>query len=452
MLAAEFAPVSTTGCHRTVKFATHLPDAGVIPTVVTVREDEGAAYFRTRLDPAIGADLPAGVQVERYPIDWNPVYQRSPFRNRLRVLTSVSENLGRFPEHVLGGIDALVERDRPKVLYVTLPPFSMGRLAIAVKERTGLPLVVDMRDAWAFWGNTPFTTRFHFEAVRRREREILRAADRVVTVTPQLARMLIEANGLDAGRVDVLPNGFDGEVNLSDATLVPAAEADEIRILYVGSFYYSPATEAQASRPWYQTRPNRWLHYRSAQHNWKYRSPYYFLRALAEAVKRAPELRERIVFEYAGNTPAWLPDMVAAFGLAHRFRDHGFLTRDALLPLLDRAHAFLSTSEKVDDGEHYSLPSKLFEYLRYPKPILGFVTAGVQRDFLERSGRGVVIDPDDPRADARLAEVLTDGVTLRTDRDYLARYHRRHTAERLADILRAAAGMASPSTAALVLA
>lgn len=444
MLAAEFSPVSTTGCHRSIKFSKYLPEAGVQPTVITVEAEDGAAYFGAQIDPALACEVPSSVKVERLPIDWNPLYRRFPILDRLRIIATVSENMGRFPDHVLDRLGEVVARDRPDVLYVSLPPFATGKLAIAAARRTGLPLVVDMRDAWAFWGSAAFTTRLHFEVVRRRERALLRAADRVVTVTPQLARLLVETNGLDPSRVTVIPNGFDGSLDVPDATMPPAADADELRILYVGSFYYTPETTARAALPWYRTRPNRWIHYRPTQHDWQYRSPYFFLKALSEAFERAPHLRERVMFEYAGHTPSWLPEMVNSFGLTNRFRDHGFLTRDALLPVIERAHAFLGTSEKVQGGEHFSLPSKLFEYLSSPRPVLAFVTRGVQRDFIEDSGRGIVIDPDLPNAGARLADVLTNGLTLRTNREYLAQYHRRHTAAQLATVLREAAGAPEP--------
>ena len=95
---------------------------------------------------------------------------------------------------------------------------------------------------------------------------------------------------------------------------------------------------------------------------------------------------------------------------------------------------FLSTSATVVGGQDYSLASKTFDYLRFGKPILGFVTEGVQKEFLQRSGFGWIVDPDDEAASEKLEQLLGNAGVQATDKAYLRQFQRQHTTKQLATI------------------
>ena len=50
------------------------------------------------------------------------------------------------------------------------------------------------------------------------------------------------------------------------------------------------------------------------------------------------------------------------------------------------------------------MPSKLFTYLLAKKTIFGFVTDGVQKEFIEKSGIGIVFNPDKIEENVRKIE------------------------------------------------
>jgi len=83
----------------------------------------------------------------------------------------------------------------------------------------------------------------------------------------------------------------------------------------------------------------------------------------------------------------------------------------------------LATSELVEGAEHYCLPSKLFTYIQSQKPILGFVTDGIQKEFILKSNIGSVINP---RALDTLEDdfknVIMEGFSNKIDLVYLSNF------------------------------
>jgi hypothetical protein len=71
------------------------------------------------------------------------------------------------------------------------------------------------------------------------------------------------------------------------------------------------------------------------------------------------------------------------------------------------------------------------------KPILGFVTEGAMKDFLEKCGLGLIFDPDHPYESSILLEKVVEGsFTLKPNAEYLNQFHRRYLTEKLAGIIK----------------
>ena len=78
---------------------------------------------------------------------------------------------------------------------------------------------------------------------------------------------------------------------------------------------------------------------------------------------------------------------------------------------------FLGTSAKIEGQSDYSMGSKYYEALQFQKPILGVCGPSPLADLIQKSGLGVVLDPDDARESARelhsfllFEKVSVDGV------------------------------------------
>jgi hypothetical protein len=98
--------------------------------------------------------------------------------------------------------------------------------------------------------------------------------------------------------------------------------------------------------------------------------------------------------------------------------------------------ALLVTSTKVLGGEDYCIAGKTFEYVAARRPVLGFVTPGAQRWFLERSGLALVADPDDQAGSSvRMEELIEGRLKFQPNAEFLRQFHRRETAQLMANTL-----------------
>jgi glycosyltransferase involved in cell wall biosynthesis len=431
-IALEFAPIQQTGAFRAIKFVKYLRELGVEPVVVTIEPEEAARNFGSPVNPRLLEDLPQGTQIlhlnERAQIRRN-----GRVAEALRLLTSTSDGYYRRyrdamqaaanKARLLGTFDAV---------YASLPPFGAGWLALDAARILEAPLVIDMRDAWSQFGNGPFPSYLHYLACLREERQVLKSASRILTVTRELGDLFCATHpDLDRGKVRIIPNGFDGAV-LGQIQMPSDHDLSKptFDIAYVGSYYYDPRYGTWLA--WYRRPVHRWLQYKCRNDSWLHRSPEFFFRAWAELCRTRPEIGARVRFHHIGKPPGWLVPMIESHGLREQCVVHGVIPNEQLPLLLQSMDAFLSTSTKPEHGPDYCLASKTFDYIASGKPIVGFVVEGAQKEFLERSGAGITADPDDPvQGAAMLADLVSSRFQPKVNVEFVNGYHRRSSARDL---------------------
>jgi glycosyltransferase involved in cell wall biosynthesis len=432
-IALEFAPVQQTGAFRSIKFVKYLRELGVEPVVVTIEPEEASRCFGAPIIPKLLADLPQGTEVHHLK---GPARRglESRVAQGLRLLTTTSDGFHWRYRGALAKVTSRIREARKiDAVYASLPPFGAGRLAIDAARTLSVPLIIDMRDAWSEFGNGPFPTVAHYLMTVREERQVLRAADRILTVTPQLGDLFLCAHpDLDPGKLVIVPNGFD------DAPIGAAAPAPTTKptfsIAYVGSYYYDPRYETWP--PWHRRPPHRWLQYKRKSDSWLHRSPEFFFRAWAHLLELEPSARRTLRFHHIGSVPPWLEPMAARHGLGDLCVMHGTVPSDCLPEVLAGMDAFLCTSLKPQRGPDYCLASKTFDYIAAAKPIIGFVIEGSQRDFLVESGIGLIADPDNPQNGAeKLRELVSGRFEPSLNVAYIKGYQRRAAADKLARVV-----------------
>lgn len=430
--------MNTTGNFRPLKFVKHLPAMGILPIVVTFKAEQGARYFNAALDPSLLNELPQQVPVYRIDCDEPKIY-RSKVMNFLRFYFSIHDSFAvRWKRNLLSQLPSIVHRHRPKLVFTTLPPFSSGGLAVDIADRFNLPLVIDMRDLYSKWGSSPSRSRVHFWLANLDERRLFSKAKVIVAATPQLSSIFKSSHPkINEEKFYHIPNGFDVNVDaIKDFYFQPHRK--KVVIGYVGSFYYEPELHRLMNRPWWKRPGYKGFFYSPQREDWLYRSPYYFFKALTEMFKKWPSTTGRVSVEFIGKTPLWLQQMVSEFKLENIVIYHGFVSHQRALEIQNSFDLFLVTSEKVVGGEHYCLPSKVFDFVGKAKPILGFVTQGVLKDFLANSNLGVICNPDDPETSAsNMYSLISQGEEFKVNRNYLSLYSRKETAAKLGHLLRA---------------
>lgn len=443
-IAFEFPPLGGIGVQRSLKFVKYLPEHGVEPVVVTTDESSfrGAVQV-ARMEASLLAEVPPRVRVERVPCPGLVPVRGGRLGAWVRQFSTVNDSLAElWRANLFQAIDRLVAEERPEAVYVSVPPFSMAPLACEVARWHDLPLLLDFRDPWSQWGSAPKTTWWHYRQSWRAEERCMQQARAVTTVTEPLRRDFLRAHQrVSAEKVAVITNGYDGVIDPSAFASVAERAGRPFHIGYVGTFYYNPAAHEAIMQPWWMRRPHRWLQYAPRQEDWLYRTPHFFFAALRRLFERRPELRGRVKLRLAGQMPDWLPAQARAFGLEEAVESIGYVSFAECQRFQQECDALLLTGTKVPGAVDYTLAGKVFEYLVAGRPIVGMVTEGSQRDFLERCGVATVCDPDDPESGSRRLEELIDGrMRFAPDLSFLANYHRRATAGQMAEALRRCAG------------
>lgn len=396
-VAFEYPPMTTGGSQRPARLARALAALGHRVVVVT-----------SAVDPTGSQDEHEGVDVYRIPAQssgWLSVLRESSW-------WSVTDRSGsRWRTAMMKELPRIIDRHRPDVLWVTTPPFGVAALGLELSQRFELPLIFDMRDNWSQWGIAPYPTRWHYTATRNLEGRILAAADAVSTVTDEIRNDLLRTHPtIPPQKIVIVPNGYEGEPHVKPRiSLRQPSPVAPLRIGYIGSFYYTPERHHLMMAPWYAKKPHQWLQFAPRLEDWRYRSPFYVFQHFARFRDQFPELAERIQFEFVGAVPVWLRVMVEDNGLGNAVFFHGRKSHDTAIDFLSNCDVLLSTSAKVIDGDDYCIAGKSYEYIQIGKPVLGFVTPGAQKRFLDASGLMVYVDPDRPADGVEIFYRLANG-------------------------------------------
>lgn len=241
LVAAHAFP--ETGGARVDRLVRWLPSHGIAPVVLCARESDGP-LARAVLGRDHAADLPVHRARTLAPTPFAPRFLVRGTGARgyalLRWL-SLPERLLLVPDYKVGWIPAAIRTARRlwrrgaiDAVLTSSPPESTHLIGLYLRRCHGVPWVADFRDLWTEKGllcRPP--TALHAAAIRAVERRCFLAADHVVANTPENAARHVGRFGLAAGRVTVVPNGFD-PCDLAGHR--PAPSDGVFRVGYMGHF------------------------------------------------------------------------------------------------------------------------------------------------------------------------------------------------------------------------
>jgi glycosyltransferase involved in cell wall biosynthesis len=358
LVAYEYPPIGGIGIIRSLKFSKYLPAYGWHPHVLSVRNPD-RFYSTLTHEP-----VPEGVTVHR---SWNVANNLSVVEGALRRVGVRSRlivpdaYIGWVPDTVRAGRRIIRDHDIDLV-YVSVSPFSACRIGVRLKEVTGLPLVLDFRDAWTL---APNPIAYVHPALRRRNEELeveaFGAADRIVTATEGIAEQYAEKYPFAAEKLVPILNGFDCDDLPRRAEPFP-----KFTIAYTGFFY-------------------------GAQ------SPETFARALGRIVCEGLIPVEEFEFLWAGRDAPWVREMLLREGAGPVVRYVGLVPKAEADALLSRSHLLFFL---LGENEHVSqtriLTGKIFPYLASGRPILAITPPGDARDLIEAyAGEASVLENGD---------------------------------------------------------
>lgn len=434
-IAYEFPPLNRAGIFRPMYFVKYLQQFNINPIVFTLGKNSiKNVYGNAEVDESLGAEVVKGktiVEVESGLINSK---DKSKIKNFLDIYFSGAgqEAKGWKKDFTAKFIDA-VHRYKPRLVFITVPPFSNLQLVIDLAKKFGLPVIGDFRDAWSQWIINPYASYFHYKYIFNSERKVLKGLDAVTVTSLQTLDDLKKIHpSVPASKYHYLPNGYEGDLQ----TWSPLEPKEQYTIGYVGSFYYSPGARENMFKPWWKKKGHKMLQFSPHREDWKYRSPYFFFKALQALFENYPEYRQVIKVKFAGGIPEWLPAMIAETGLENNVELFGFLPHSEVANFQNGCDALLVTSSKRVDGRDYSIASKTFEYFQVQKPIIAFVCDGAQKDILAGSGIALLCDPDDVAESARKLRAFFAGkIDLYPSETFVNRFKRKNLTEQLSKII-----------------
>jgi glycosyltransferase involved in cell wall biosynthesis len=409
MVAYFFPPLGGGGVQRTLKFVKYLPGCGWRPIIITTRQS------KTHLeDMDLNEEIPPDARIVRTADVGLPRWL--PWRVRAwitRWLFLVDEHIGWLLFSIRPSLKH-IQRESIQAIYSTSAPYTDHLIGYQLKQRTQLPWVADFRDPWI--GNTSvnFPTQLHKRLVEKMEAKVLFSADRVLVVSePMRQAILSRYTNIPAGKVIVLPNGYDpGDFATLKTDMIQAVcENDRFLMVYSGSFYGQR-----------QVTVNK------------------FLKALVHLLENQTIPRERLRIRFVGNIGKTTLEQIQTCGLKDVCQVTGYLPhRQSLLHLMAADVLLLIIGR--GPGSAAVFTGKIFEYLASDKTILCLADPGAAADLVQEAQAGVVIDPEDIPAIANQVATLYQKWAagnlnkVQPDQNVVDRYDRRALTRQLADIL-----------------
>jgi len=386
LVSYTFPPAGGVVVQRALALARYLPQAGCSTHVLTARNPVTHVY-----DPALAERIPSSVAVHRVgavetPYALRQAVKRAAGLRRSQPATAAGAAPSGAPPHplkqlakavverlvfpdpqrnwsraALSAASRLIERERLASVLITVPPFSLLRMAVPLRRRfPDLRIVLDFRDEWLEYHlNGLDGTASAWKRARAAELEAaaVAAADFVVTVTPTWVERLRRRYATQpASKFVLIPNGYDPGT-VADLHPTPPL-APPLVVSYLGTLYANPVYTPQS-----------------------------YLQALDLL---GPEWYGRIETRFIGRVA---PEAAALlengpFPLVQT----GFLPQDEALARLQQSHCLLLLLGTADVHS-----GKLFEYLATGLPILAVTPHGGEAArVIEETGAGLVAAPDNP--------------------------------------------------------
>lgn len=425
-IVMEFPPLNVAGVYRPIRIINGLIKYGIKPIVITFEIDENFKKNHHLLDFDLLKLVDPEVEIIRIPIPEIAELFKTKLSKFINIYFNSTDNYYKaWKKNLFKEIPKIVDKYKPRAIITTCPPFSAAILGKDLSKKYALPLVLDMRDAWAEWAIVPLGSYFHYLHRKNVERKVFKQASSIISVTPQLLNKFKMAHpSIDENKFHLIFNtATTDKYSTKNIVLKPIQQKEIIKIGYSGSFYYNEQARNSIFTPWWKKKGHHMFQYVAVKEDWLYRSPYFFLQALSKLFQKRPDWVGKIEFHYNGEISDWLLKMIDEAGLRESVKLNGFLNKKQVEENENDYDLLLTTSEKVIGSEHFCLPSKLFSYLLTAKPILGFVTSGIQKEFLQNCGIGICLDPDNTQESInKLEQLIQNGFSGKINEEYLLKY------------------------------
>jgi len=411
MIAYYFPPMGGSGVQRPLKFAKYLKELGWEPIILAPEP----GIYHTFDDSLLNEVKSASIRIERVQNSaiFQPNKKKRSAKPKGRLLSFFIKWITSWfflPDNKKGWIEPAVERgleiihkETIHAIFSTAPPYSDHLIAHQLKEQTGLPVVMDLRDDWlgSHWISYP--TKWHYQKMEKLEKRTLSTADALTVVNDTYNMRIKERLGEISPPIHTIPNGYDSE-NFRKA--IPISDSESFTILHSGLFYD-------------RIKPDS------------------YLKSIKKLIDRDDELKKYIDLQFQGGLSRAHWKIINQLELTPYVTDFGYLNHQAAVQNLVNADLLFLTLGKIPGIEAVT-PGKVFEYMGSLKPIIAYIPDGITKKLLENYGASAIvgIDSVDQGAEAIHNYFLQwkEGSLPAGDRKYTLQFERKFTAKQLSKI------------------
>lgn len=368
-----FPPFSRVGAIRGAKFARYLPEFGWRPIVLTCRRP--SAYLDA-LDMTLASDLPSDLKL--YEVDYPnvyPLYRLMGGRSRQGSFEHVNQKsyykLRAFfvPDLYIGWYFTAVARalhifrhHRIDLIYTTSPCETAHLIGMTLQRIYKRSWVADFRDPWIEKATRPRRAGILEKLDCDLQKKVVNTANRILVVTPGMTEQFKKVLPEVEFKLEVLTNGFDEQ----DFLNTKPYNFKCFSIVYAGSL-----DQRRDPKPVFQ--------------------------ALSGLYARFPKLCEEVQIVLVGRQDPYVNRLIQVYQLEHSIRNLGPISHKECLQYVMGADILLLCIPEQE--EKFSIPSKIYEYLRSGRPILAVASPNSDAiRIIKSAGHETCLVSRDPKA------------------------------------------------------
>jgi len=357
-------PSGGAGVQRWLKFSKYLPEFGCTPVILTVDENH-ASY--AQLDHSLVEEITPDLQVYKTrTFEPYNLYRRltgkreipyGGFSNQKKV--TLFENFSRlvrgnlfvpdprrgWNKYALRKAFELIKAENIESVITSGPPHSTHLIGQKIKDQTGIRWIADFRDPWT--DIYYYKELFHSLPARLYDRflekKVLSGADKIITVSEEVKKLLLrKIPGLQE-KIAVIPNGYDE----SDFENVVVLKNEFFTITYTGTISMS-----------------------------------YRIEQFIEAIDILPEeVKAKIKIRFVGNVPDEILNLFKNKKLGSMVEVLGYIPhKEAIVQMVSASMLLMAIPDSPDNKG--IVTGKFFEYLAAKRPILAIGPVGGDVDLL----------------------------------------------------------------------
>ncbi len=420
-VAYYFPPALRSASVRAINFVKHLPSYGWTPYILTVKDSYSSSvdmsllnqvsqdisiYRAMSLEPRKVVKSTLRTLNSKVTQEMQPKFEKpSPkplkkFSQFVRAWFIIPDEQLFWLPHAVHLGQKIINENAIDAIITTAGPYTSHLIGLLLKRWKHVPWIADFRDNWTRNSCLKFPTGLHRRTHKFLELCVLKGAERVTTVQPDL---YVGTDCDIRDKILHLTNGFE-EDDFKD--LDRSSDTERLTIVYAGSFYRDRNLA--------------------------------FVEAVKILLKDSPKIRSRIKVKLFGRSfDIDIEREIKNRGVEDVFSLEGTAPRSQILQQLVNADVLLLILGK-DQKTVYS--GKLFEYLGARRPILGLVPPdGLAAQVIRDCRSGVVVPPADVGAikDAltRLYDKWQAGALHKTPGENIERFDYKRIVKRLAGAL-----------------